>query len=45
MFKCDSEEINRYQNLIFIARKNILDMNLEEIKELILILFKKVANK
>ena len=45
MLKEDFEEINKYQNLIFIARNKIFDMNLDEIKELILILFKKVANK
>jgi len=39
------EQINKYQNLIFIARSNILDMNFKEINDAILILFKKLANK
>lgn len=38
-------EINNYQSLIFVAKKNILYKNFEEIRNAILILMDKIANK
>ena len=39
------ENINLYQSLIFTAKKDITDKNFTEIKESILILLNKIANK
>ncbi|MBQ4647174.1 MAG: ribonuclease P protein component [Candidatus Gastranaerophilales bacterium] len=38
-------EINNYQSLIFMAKENILEKNFEEIRNTILILMDKLANK
>jgi len=38
-------ELNNYQSLIFIAKENILEKNFEEIRNTILILMDKLANK
>ena len=38
-------EINNYQSLIFMAKENILEKNFEEIRNTILILMDKIANK
>ena len=38
-------ELNSYQSLIFMAKENILDKSFEEIRNTILILMDKLANK
>ena len=39
------EEINNYQSIIFVAKKDILNKNFEEIRNTILILMDELANK
>lgn len=38
-------QLNNYQSLIFMAKEDILDKNFEEIRNTILILMDKLANK
>lgn len=46
MFKNgQTDVINEYQSLIFIAKDDIIDKNFEEIRNTILILLDKLANK
>ena len=39
------DELNNYQSLIFMAKEDILDKNFKEIRNTILILMDKLANK